>query len=276
MSKHNEHSSYREKLIEHLFIGELLKLSWLEHDCDLEVAKPEVDNAGYDVILESQKIVRHVQLKASHHSSSTANQKVHIKLGEKSSGCVIWILFDEESLELGPFLFFGNDAGEPLLGLEQLNVAKHSKANSEGVKAERPNIRVVNKGQFERIETISELYDKLFSSVVIRAEPVLENISRENIEFKKLHRIKLWASRPHQHNHHIIRAFLDTAGDRYSVLYLEFKEHAEKEFGLGHFDGHLNSMMTDGGNSHGKVFYREGDRVSVWPEALAEIERYFL
>ena len=49
MSKHFEHSSFREKLIEHLFIGEMLKLSWLKDDCQLEVMKPEVDNAGCDV-----------------------------------------------------------------------------------------------------------------------------------------------------------------------------------------------------------------------------------
>ncbi|MBL4761454.1 MAG: hypothetical protein JKY93_01990 [Gammaproteobacteria bacterium] len=57
MSKHNEHSSYREKLIEHLFAGELLKLSWFEHDCGLEIAKPEVDNSGYDIIAECYGIV---------------------------------------------------------------------------------------------------------------------------------------------------------------------------------------------------------------------------
>ena len=48
MNKHSEQSSYREKLIEHLFIGELLKLSWTNGDCQLEVGKPEVDNSGYD------------------------------------------------------------------------------------------------------------------------------------------------------------------------------------------------------------------------------------
>lgn len=74
MSKHNEHSSYREKLIEHLFIGELLKLSWLKHDCGLEVAKPEVDNSGYDVLVECYGIVRHIQLKTSHFGSSTSQQ----------------------------------------------------------------------------------------------------------------------------------------------------------------------------------------------------------
>ena len=58
MSKHYEHSSFREKLIEHLFIGEMLKLSWLKDDCQLEVMKLEVDNAGCDIVLEENNVFR--------------------------------------------------------------------------------------------------------------------------------------------------------------------------------------------------------------------------
>lgn len=275
INKHNEHSSYREKLIEHLFIGELLKLSWLRHDCDLEVAKPEVDNAGYDVILEANRVVRHIQLKASHFESSTSTQKLHIKLGDKPSGCVVWILFNDDTLELGPFLFFGNDAGEPLLGLDRLKVGNHSKANSQGEKAERPNIRVVNKGQFERLSSIVEVYERLFETATVLEEEQSQSTGETSQEFKKLNRIKLWAERPHQHNHHIVKAYLDLAQGGDSVEYAEFREQCEKRFGLQRFEGHLASMMTDAGNAHGKVFYRAQDKIHVWPQVLAEIHKYF-
>ena len=76
MSQHTEHSSYRERLIEHLFVAELLKLSWLHHNCSLEVAKPEVDNSGYDLIVEAGETIRHVQLKTSRKGGKTASQKV--------------------------------------------------------------------------------------------------------------------------------------------------------------------------------------------------------
>ena len=92
-TRHTEHSSYREKLIEHLFIGELLKISWKNGDCQLEVAKPEVDNSGYDVVVEANGVIRHVQLKASYIGGKTSRQKVHTKLADKPSGCVVWIYF---------------------------------------------------------------------------------------------------------------------------------------------------------------------------------------
>jgi hypothetical protein len=162
MIQHTENSSFREKLIEHLFIAELLKLSWLEQTCALEIAKPEVDNSGYDIIAESLAVVRHIQLKTSIIGGKTASQKVHTKLAEKPSGCVLWIYFNEKTLELGPYLYFGSEAGHPLPSLENLKIAKHSKGNRDGFKAERPNIRVLPKGCFKVHKTIQEIYNQLF------------------------------------------------------------------------------------------------------------------
>ena len=162
MSKHSEHSSFREKLIEHLFIGEMLKLSWLKDDCQLEVLKPEVDNAGCDVVFEDNNIMRHIQLKASKLGGKTSRQNINTRLATKPSGCVVWIIFDEETLELCSFYFFGAGAGKPLTSLEDAKIAKHTKGNASGLKAERPNIRIINKGQFTRYNSIEALHDALF------------------------------------------------------------------------------------------------------------------
>lgn len=162
MKQHYLKSSFREKLIEHLFIGELLKLSWLDESCSLEIAKPEVDNQGYDLIAEENDIIRHIQLKTSHLEARAAKQKVHIALSAKPSGCIVWVYFNKSTMKLGPFLFFGNSPGQPLPSLEGFKVAKHTKANSEGVKAERPEIREIPKGKFAKFDTIEEIYEQLF------------------------------------------------------------------------------------------------------------------
>jgi len=162
MTKHTENSSYREKLIEHLFVSELLKLSWLNHDCSLEISRPEVDNAGCDLVAEACGHVRHLQLKASIEGRKTASQKVHVKLAEKPSGCVIWIYFDERTMRLGPFLYFGAAAGDPLPKLDKYAVARHTKGNKDGLKTERRNIRVVPKGSFRKLASIEDVYAQLF------------------------------------------------------------------------------------------------------------------
>ncbi len=161
--QHTHFSSYREKLIEHLFIGELLKLSWLKHGCELEIAKPEVDNSGYDAIAEVKGIVRHIQVKTSILNGRTANQKIHVKLAEKSSGCVVWVYFDPETMKLGPFLYFGApQPGQPMPALEHRKVARHTKGNKDGIKAERLNLRVLPKGVFTRFSSLEDLYRQLF------------------------------------------------------------------------------------------------------------------
>ena len=162
MSKHFEHSSFREKLIEHLFIGEMLKLSWLKGDCQLEVMKPEVDNAGCDVVLELNNVIRHIQLKASKLGGKASRQNINTRLATKPSGCVIWIVFDEDTLKLCSFYFYGSEAGQPLNDLGNAKIAKHTKGNADGMKAERPNIRTINKGQFIKYDDIETLYKVLF------------------------------------------------------------------------------------------------------------------
>jgi hypothetical protein len=161
-SPHSHQSTYREALLEHLFVGAILQNLWMRGPIAVEVLKPQVDDAGYDIVMEANKITRHIQLKSSFNKAKTSFQKIHIKLGEKPSGCVIWMRFDPETLEIGPFLWFGSNPGDKLPSLMQLKVAKHAKGDAEGIKADRPNIRKVQKRNFIPIKSIEELVDILF------------------------------------------------------------------------------------------------------------------
>jgi hypothetical protein len=152
-------------LIEHLFAGELMKFLWLRNHARVELLKPQVDDSGYDLVLEANGVVRHVQLKSSHSQASTGDVKVSLSLAEKPSGCVVWTLFDETTMTLGPFLWFGSDPGRPLPNLIAFKVAKHTKGTSEGVKLPRPNLRVVPKSSFTRVLTVEELVRRLFGSL---------------------------------------------------------------------------------------------------------------
>jgi hypothetical protein len=155
------HSSFREKLLEHLFISELLKKSWITGRCDIEVAKSEVDSKGYDLIIEAQGVIRHIQFKSTIVGGRTSVQNINTALSQKPSGCVVWIFFDEKTLALDHFLFFGGDPGEKLPSLGD-KASRHVKGNAEGIKSERPSMRVVKKSACMRINTFYELYEKLF------------------------------------------------------------------------------------------------------------------
>jgi hypothetical protein len=161
---HSTRSSHREALLEHLFAGEVMKHLWRRGDWRLEVLKPQVDDGGYDLVLEANAIVRHVQLKSSFRGSTVNKVNVNVLLAAKPSGCVVFMWFDQETLDLGPFLFFGAPPGQRLPDLAGMKIGKHTKANAQGVKAERPNIRTVPLSKFERVDTVELLVTRLFGS----------------------------------------------------------------------------------------------------------------
>ena len=162
---HSLRSSYREMLLEHLFIGDLLRELWCGGVLDVEVLKPQVDDAGYDVVVVRGSVTRHIQLKASHIGASTSRTNVHLHLGTKEGGCVVWIWFDPATLHTDHCLWYGGAPCEPLPDLGGLPVARHTKADSTGHKSERPNIRVLSKGRLEKVNTMMELEELLFGPV---------------------------------------------------------------------------------------------------------------
>ena len=158
---HTTRSSYREAVLEHLFTGALLQTLWLRR-VHAEVLRPFVDDAGYDLVVDANRITRHIQLKSSFLHATTAEQKVHQHLGLKPSGCVVWLRFDEATLQLDEYLWFGNAPGHRLPDLSGFKVARHTKGDARGLKAERPMVRVIPKGQFVRIPTMDQLTERLF------------------------------------------------------------------------------------------------------------------
>ena len=107
-------------------------------------------------------ITRYIQLKASFNGSKVARQTINGKLAEKLNGCVIWMGFDPDTMELGPFYWFGNPPGSPSPDLSRFRLARHTRGNKEGHKPIRRNSFVLPKGDFVRLETIDDVLEKLF------------------------------------------------------------------------------------------------------------------
>lgn len=160
---HSEHSMLRELIVEHLFIGAALRTFWQAGVTDVEVLRSEADSFGYDLVMSRKKIVRHIQLKTSKSDGKADAQKISLTLGEKPSGCVIWILVTEK-LEFDSFLWFGGRPGAPLPSIEEMAIAKHSKGTSEGKKNLRLNHREVKRGDFTKLTSLDDVLRKLFGT----------------------------------------------------------------------------------------------------------------
>lgn len=157
--------SFFEQLVEHVFVSEILQEVYYGRGQVVEVLRSEVDSYGYDLILESNGVMRHVQLKTSRPDARASGQKLHMKLGEKPGGCVIWVIRHKCPVSRRMRLryrFFVGAPGERLPDVSGFKVAKHNKGDATGRKKERPAIRVIAKSRFQLIETTSELVRVLF------------------------------------------------------------------------------------------------------------------
>ena len=142
-----------------------MRHAWRSGVKRVEILKPQVDDGGYDLVLESNNIIRHVQLKATFRGSKVNRFNINTGLALKSSGCIVCVLFDPETLEIGPFLWLGSSPGQSLASLDAYPVGKHTKGNAQGVKLPRPAIRVVPRSAFERVESVPDLVDRLFGAL---------------------------------------------------------------------------------------------------------------
>ena len=161
MSLATTHSVFRERMFEHELLFELMRHAWKYDQASLEVSQPAIDNSGHDLVLEARGVTRHVQLKTSWVTARADCQNVQLGLASKPSGCVLWMLVDENLMECSRYLFFGAGPGEPLPPIVDFKVAKHARSNKTG-KSERPNVREVRRSRFSILTDIPHLYETLF------------------------------------------------------------------------------------------------------------------
>lgn len=134
---------------------------WVSGSANVEILKPEVDCTGYDIVVVNGSLVRHVQLKASVKGGSAVKQNINASLASHPSGCVVWIVVNEE-LKFEDFFWFGGPPGTPLPDLSKFRQAKNTRANAQGIKSERMNTKSIPKSAFQRVSNMPALVKRLF------------------------------------------------------------------------------------------------------------------
>jgi hypothetical protein len=160
-SAHYIHSTLRERIVEHVFVGEALRRLWQRGVTGVEVLRSEFDAGGYDLVMSYKAITRHIQFKTVTLGGRAPRVTASLKLMEKPSGCIIWIVVSPD-LDLVSYLWFGNAPDVPLPDISGFPVACHAKGTSTGKKNERPMHRVIAKGKFEKIASLDLILGKLF------------------------------------------------------------------------------------------------------------------
>jgi len=87
---------FRENLLEHVFIAEVLQECAVVRGQNVAVLRAEVDEDGYDLVLEMDGVLRHVQLKSRYDGDKASHKAfdgLNPKLGGRIGGCVVVMLW---------------------------------------------------------------------------------------------------------------------------------------------------------------------------------------
>src|SRR3546814_553082 len=121
-----------------------------------EVLRSEFDAGGYDLVMARGRVTRHIQFKTKIVGGKTDEVKISLKLMEKPSGCVLWIVVTPD-LVFDHYLWFGAGPGESLPDISAFAVAKHSKGTAQGEKNARPGHRKRRLERFEKVSTFDAI-----------------------------------------------------------------------------------------------------------------------
>ena len=162
-SRHTVHSTLRERIIEHVFIGHALQWFWKHRVYDVEVLRAEFDSGGYDLVMSRGSIDRHIQFKTVLGNGKPDGLKASLKLAQKPGGCIICVgVPDDLDPDGFAYHWFGDEPGRPLPAIEALRVARHTKGDATGAKNPRPGHRMIPRSRFETLPSLDALLERLF------------------------------------------------------------------------------------------------------------------
>ncbi|MBB2157735.1 hypothetical protein HLH33_15710 [Gluconacetobacter diazotrophicus] len=167
----------RERIVEHVLVGEILRTLWRWGVTDVEVLRSEFDGFGYDLVLSRAGKVRYIQFKTGRRARPGA-VPIALSLAAKPGGCVLWIAVTEQ-LELGPFWWFGGPPGAPLPAIAAYPVPQRQGRRADGNRPPRSNYREVPAAAFRRLATIDAVVEALFGPIERQAPPQVPDASAD-------------------------------------------------------------------------------------------------
>lgn len=135
------------------------------------------------------------------------------------------------------------------------------------------------------IQYVSDSFSKASKAFTVQSTVRSNYLSGEDDNYAKANRkIPIWALKPQQNNHRIIKAFFEIEEEMGFVTVNELTIRCSNPSDYPYtfssdFRGNFAQMKTDASNSHGKVFVVNDDIVEVWDdikEVLMESKPFFI
>lgn len=157
-------SSHVENVLTHSLIAKIAQELWRRDPwLDLQVFKADVDDAGFDLVLGCNGIMRFIQIKQTHLQGNAVKYSMRLNFARLKSACAVVLVYNAADLEIDHCLFFGGAPGEPMPDIEGNPTSLlPGRRTADGKRKSRENYRDVPRREFQRLLHTSELVDRLF------------------------------------------------------------------------------------------------------------------
>src|SRR5436190_1299223 len=114
-----ERSSHVENVLRHAFLAQLAGEVWRDDPNEpLGISNAEVDDSGYDVILERNAVIRRIQLKQAHEKKIPKKFSVRVEFATYPGSCVIVVAHALLDLRPISYSFYGSSPDQPMPYIE--------------------------------------------------------------------------------------------------------------------------------------------------------------
>lgn len=159
-----ERSSHVENVLRHAFLAELASEVWRDDPNErLGISKAEVDDSGYDLVLERNAVIRRVQMKHAHDEKSPKKFSVRVEFAMYPGSCIVVISHSLVDLKPTSYSFYGNGPDQEMPYIEAHRTTKSPvRRGADGKRKLRHAYRDVPYSRFKKGLSMRELIQELF------------------------------------------------------------------------------------------------------------------
>lgn len=159
-----ERSSHVENVLRHAFLAELASEVWRDDPNEpLGISNAEVDDSGYDVVIERNAIIRRIQIKQHHEGKVPRAYSVRVGFATYPGSCIVAIAHSLIDLRPVSYSYYGSGPEEPMPYIEAHRSTKApGRRTADGQRIIRLKYRDVPFSRFKKNLSIRQLIEELF------------------------------------------------------------------------------------------------------------------
>jgi hypothetical protein len=160
----SERSSHVENVLRHAFLAELASEVWRDDPNEpLGISKAEVDDSGYDLVIERNGAIRRIQMKHAHEEKTPKSFSARVEFATSPGSCIVVVSHSLADLKPTSYSFYGSGPEKEMPHIEAHRTTKSpGRRGPDGKRKLRLKYRDVPYSRFKKGLSMRQLLQELF------------------------------------------------------------------------------------------------------------------